>query len=328
MIRSTEAAPGASTARLHALDAVRGGALLLGVIFHATLSFLEPRIWIVGDRATSVPLTVTFFVLHLFRMTLFFLMAGFFARMLVERRGVGGFVRDRAKRILLPLLLFWPPVFAALATVTIWSVIDAAGRTLPADAPPAPPLTAAGFPLTHLWFLYVLSWFYAGALALHVTARLVDRGGGFRRAMDAGVRAVVRFRVEAAVLGAPVAAALWLKPDWIMWFGVPTPDTGLLPNTPALAAYGGAFCFGWLLNRQTGLMKTWERSWPSNLAVGAAATGACLWLAGLTPRLVPAAQDWHKAVFAALYVVAMWAWATGLIGAAMKHLSDHGVVRR
>ena len=36
-----------------------------------------------------------FYVLHIFRMTVFFVLAGFFARMLLERRGVGGFIANR-----------------------------------------------------------------------------------------------------------------------------------------------------------------------------------------------------------------------------------------
>ena len=42
----------------------------------------------------------------MFRMSAFFLIAGFFARVLVERRGVKAFVKDRAKRVAVPLVLF------------------------------------------------------------------------------------------------------------------------------------------------------------------------------------------------------------------------------
>ena len=42
--------------RLHALDAVRGFALLLGVAFHAALSFMPgwpPGIWAMNDNSPS-----------------------------------------------------------------------------------------------------------------------------------------------------------------------------------------------------------------------------------------------------------------------------------
>ncbi|RYD47467.1 MAG: hypothetical protein EOP60_17385, partial [Sphingomonadales bacterium] len=70
-------------ARLHALDAVRAGALLLGVAFHATLSFLPgPQIWVVRD-AQSEAIGIFFILAHIFRMTIFFLIAGYFGRMLL-----------------------------------------------------------------------------------------------------------------------------------------------------------------------------------------------------------------------------------------------------
>ena len=76
--------------RLHALDAVRAGALLLGIVLHATMSFffVVPA----RDVSQSTTLAVTFFVIHTFRMTLFFVIAGFFGRLLLQRRGVRGFL--------------------------------------------------------------------------------------------------------------------------------------------------------------------------------------------------------------------------------------------
>src|SRR5262245_51197115 len=99
MDRSTAGA-GDSSDRLHALDALRGFALLAGVVLHAAMSFLPGfNVWPLLDRSTSTTLGVTFFVIHMFRMTLFFLIAGFFARLLVERRGVRAFIRNRSVRI-------------------------------------------------------------------------------------------------------------------------------------------------------------------------------------------------------------------------------------
>ena len=40
--------------RLHGLDALRAGALLLGVVLHASLSFVPPQIWIVADDSRSI----------------------------------------------------------------------------------------------------------------------------------------------------------------------------------------------------------------------------------------------------------------------------------
>jgi hypothetical protein len=98
--------------RLHGLDALRGGALLLGVVLHASMSFIPAPIWIVADDRQSVWAGVLFFAIHLFRMATFFLLAGLFAHMMLGRRGVGGFLKDRFIRIGGPLGVFWTPAMA------------------------------------------------------------------------------------------------------------------------------------------------------------------------------------------------------------------------
>src|SRR3954471_8882595 len=152
--------------RLHGLDAVRGYALLLGIVFHATASFLPgPPIWPVVDTHPSVTLAGVFFVSHIFRMTTFFLIAGFFGHMMVEKRGVAAFIKDRAKRIALPLVVGWPIVLAAILGAAVYGGVMTTGHVPPRPPPEAHrPLLA--FPLTHLWFLYVLLWLYGATLSI------------------------------------------------------------------------------------------------------------------------------------------------------------------
>ena len=79
-----------STDRLHALDAVRAFALLLGVMFHAGFSFIPgmiPGLWAIVDNSPSTTISVMAFASHIFRMTLFFFVAGFFARMMYLPQG-------------------------------------------------------------------------------------------------------------------------------------------------------------------------------------------------------------------------------------------------
>jgi fucose 4-O-acetylase-like acetyltransferase len=95
--------------RFHSFDALRASALLLGIVLHATMSFLvgfrELR-FPIADVSQSLTLEVFFFVVHMFRMMLFFLVAGFFARLLMQRLGTGGFTKNRLRRVGLPLLIF------------------------------------------------------------------------------------------------------------------------------------------------------------------------------------------------------------------------------
>ncbi|MBX3431657.1 MAG: acyltransferase family protein [Hyphomonadaceae bacterium] len=315
--------------RYHALDAVRGGVLVLGVFFHAALSFLPgDQMWIVMDSSRSLELSVLFFALHIFRMTVFFLLAGFFGRLLLERLGVGRFVLNRAKRIAAPLVMFWPLVLTAFIATLIWAAVQANGGVAP-EGPPPPPMTAETFPLLHLWFLYVLLIFYAAALALRAIVHLIDRNGALRsRLVDPLVR-LVAGPVAPIVLAIPVAAALYSKPHWMMWFGIPTPDTGLVPNTAALVAYGLAFGFGWLLNRQPQILESWGSRWAFYVLPAMGATAGALMLAGgAAPVVTVSEQSFTTLSFAALYAFACWAWTIAIIGFAVRHLSGHSPLRR
>src|SRR5262245_51501305 len=87
--------------RFHALDAARAFALLLGIVLHATMSFF--LVLPARDVSQSTALAILFYVIHTFRMTLFFLIAGFFAHLAFHRRGLRAFAKDRAKRIVVPM---------------------------------------------------------------------------------------------------------------------------------------------------------------------------------------------------------------------------------
>ncbi|QDV44740.1 Glucans biosynthesis protein C [Stieleria neptunia] len=78
--------------------------MLLGIVLHAALSF-SPIPWTVKDSQQSDFYSVLFAALHGFRMPLFFMLSGFFTAMLWRKRGLGGLIKQRLKRIGLPLFL-------------------------------------------------------------------------------------------------------------------------------------------------------------------------------------------------------------------------------
>lgn len=317
--------------RLHGLDAVRGYALLLGVVFHAALSFLPgPQAWLVEDRQESAAVAAVAFASHMFRMTTFFLIAGFFGRLVLEKRGEAGFIRDRLKRIAVPLVVGWPIVLALIVAAMVYGAMVANGGELP-KRPPAPPPgygQPGAFPLTHLWFLYVLLWFYAATLATRALVRRLDGSGALRVGADRVVAGLVNNPLGVLALAAPVVVAFHLHRPWIQWFGVPTPDQNLIPTLPAAVQYGLAFGFGWLLHRQPALLQVWRERWLPNLAVAAALTIACLVMLGLETSVAAAEPGWRTSLYAALYGLGVWTWTFAVIGLALRFLSGHSPMRR
>ena len=310
----------ASGQRWHELDAVRAFALLLGVALHGAMSFMSPRIWLVDDVSHSTGINVLFYVIHMFRMTTFFVLAGFFARMMLQKRGIGGFVTNRLKRIAIPLVAFWPLIMASIIAVAIVANMPAPGT--PAAPPPPPPaLSVATFPLTHLWFLYALLLLYTGAIVVKVITDVLHVGGVLDRLLDSVVRALTRTDMISALLILPVATTFYFNDHWMMWLGVMTPDTGLVPNSMAIAAFTMAFTFGWWLNRSSDLLghlagRTWLYGFSA--VVG---TALCLAMVGPSPVLMPTAGHDHL-LYILIYPLTAWSWTLFLIGGA------HAVLKR
>ncbi len=320
--------------RLHGLDAVRGYALLLGIVYHATMSYLPgPQIWPVVDTHRSVLLSGLFYVSHIFRMSTFFLIAGFFGHMVVEKRGVGAWVKDRAKRIALPLVVGWPILFGAIVAASIYGAYVSSGHiptaaehaAAVARGPKPPPLA---FPLTHLWFLYILLWLYAATLGLRAIVLTLDRSGSLRRRADVAIAWIVESPFSPFLLAVPAALVFLFGGPWREWFGVMTPDSSLIPNAEAACAYFTAFGFGWLVHRQSGLINIWARRWPLNLALALAATTASLAIVGVAPRLTVADPGVATLANAGLYALATWSWTFAVIGLSLRFMSGESPIRR
>ncbi len=314
--------------RLHGLDALRGGALLLGVVLHASMSYLPIPIWLFPDDQTSPAASVIFFAIHLFRMTTFFLIAGLFAHMMLGRRGTWGFIKDRLMRIANPLFGLWWVVFPAVIAVIVWKAALDNGGVIPTDGPPPPPMTLETFPLLHLWFLWVLLLFYAAFLLLRAPFAALDRNGVVGRLFDRLTGALIGPWTP-AVMAAPLAIALWLTPDWIAFFGIPTPDKGFVPNPAAVIAFGSAFGLGVLLDRRRDLLVRIERLWPVFLVAAAGSGAGALYLSGgVVPMLEPLTDPSARAATAALYAFAVFASTFAATALSLRLLSGYSAVRR
>ncbi len=308
--------------RYHSFDALRAGALLLGIALHATMSFLA------GFRATGFPiadvsqsdaLEVVFFVVHIFRMALFFLVAGFFARLLLHKTGIGDFIRNRLKRIGLPLLIFYPLIMPLTILPIVWAAMQLGMR----GPGPGGGAMAQGFPWGHLWFLYLLLWLYALILALRGAGRLVDPRGVLRGFADRLYRLALETRLAPIVFAAPTAAVLYATAWWPQGAGIPSPLQGFVPNLPALVAFGSAMLAGWWLHRDQSLLEPLRRDWKIYLALAAVASLAALALVGVKSNFQPIPMPpGERAAYAAAYMVAVWGWCLGLTGLAMSWLGS------
>lgn len=294
-----------STARLHALDAARAGALLLGIVLHSLLPFVPGIPWLVTDSRVSWLAGIPVYVIHLFRMTLFMLLAGYFGRMVVQRRGTRSYLRDRGIRILLPLIAFWP---IAVLSLGVLAYVNVQVNEAPIVAPPSSdPLLM--FSPGQLWFLWVL--LQCVAIVVLVRAVVVRLFGAERCArVIAGIGRVLSSPGGVLLAALPYLAALLLQGTALG--GILAPPT-VLPSAPALTVYLGAFVVGWGLHGLPDSMARIARWWPGYLTAALVLT--VLGLSQDTP-----ASDAPLLLASGVQALAGWCWVYALLGLCVRFL--------
>lgn len=305
----------ASTGRLHALDNLRALMMWLGIVLHVSVIHMvndSPLPWH-DDRSTRVADLLSAFI-HTFRMPVFFILAGFFAAMLVQKRGVRGMVGNRLRRLGLPFAVFWPPVFAASAMLALLFVHRMVRGTWGLDAsivPPRPNMPT-GPTTMHLWFLWMLLWFcLLAAPVLWVGRRLPAASAAVTGALARLGGAPWGF----AVLALPLAAVGALYPQ-----GVVVPSGAFVPPLAEWLHNGLFFVLGWALWRhQQALFALYTRRWAAF-----ALAGVPLFLA--TGVLVEAQRTgqwpgWNLPLCIAwVYNGASWLWSFAFIGLFLRYL--------
>jgi len=117
--------------------------MILGVFLHVLL--FSQRVIVDTSVVEEYVFSGLYYIFHTFRLPAFFVLAGHFACLLIEKRGLVGFIRNRVMRLGLVLAFLAPlMVLATLyASGKIESVIDLGG------------VIGKGF--MHLWFVYCIS---------------------------------------------------------------------------------------------------------------------------------------------------------------------------
>lgn len=243
---SSRSTPG----RFHYLDAVRAFALILGIFYHGALSFMPwAAVWAVQDVSTHNSVSAFIVVCHSFRLELFFLIAGLFSAMTLERRSLPDFVKSRLIRIGIPFVVGWfllKPWISAVwiagwesmrGEIHFWntlkmgfmSIINAPGKLLVES---------------HLWFLYYLLLITGIVLLTRIVVNSIPKLQSWGNKLTSlAAKYLLGTYWGIAILSLLTAIALWNMNGW----GVDTPDRSLVPHIPVLLVYLGCFGSGWIL---------------------------------------------------------------------------------
>ncbi|MDB4632034.1 acyltransferase family protein [bacterium] len=312
-----------SSDRIHGFDALRAFALLLGILIHAAMPFLHPavQIWPVVESDRSVLYTVFVIGVHAFRLQTFFLLAGFFSALLIHKRGIKSFLKNRLQRIVIPfaccIVLIVP--FLQMMMLAGYSGRAEAGfiqiDSLIVDNR-AYHSTISEFFLTgkfiseiiffHFWFLYYLIIVYvAFVLAYFATAKSKI---AFRMQLLLSPCLQSRF----AIFGLAAVSMLTLFPMHL--WQVDTPYT-VLPDHWILTYYSIFFLYGvWLYQSSKKIDQLKRTTW-WHLGAAAILLPIAIYFQTLGPN--PELRPYNESLeLPAEYIYCLYSWCMvfGLLG--------------
>lgn len=257
--------------------------MLLGVVLHGAISLMYPNLpfWPIQDSDQTILLALPVFLIHSFRLQTFFLMAGFFAALVIDRKGAREFVVHRLKRVALPLVVFTIVLVPIIQMFFVVGLADLPRGLIPFGETGIQYDTTqlattieqsltishfiGNFHFFHLWFLWYLIWMYAISMAVYIGAQYMPLVNRMLRSVSKLFRIALlsRFRsIYFALLTVPV---LFFMRTW-------TPDAPekAMPQIEQLLYWSLFFGLGWLLyvNREqlSSLGKGWK--WHAVAAIG------------------------------------------------------------
>jgi len=219
--------------RLFFLDNLRAFVIVMVIVLHASITYMAyaPEWWYVLDPDRSDLFTMLVLLVDVPTMPALFLVAGYFALPSLERRGAGGFIREKTVRLAIPWA-FGVVFLAPLATYMTYVSRDV-------------PMSYLEFWATDFWgpmFQQSVYWFLGVLFALFVLLAWVHAASPRLRATGPSVE-VPRPRLFVAFIALTAAGSILFAPsfgldDWL-------PLSLLFVVQPArIAFYVGYFALG------------------------------------------------------------------------------------
>lgn len=309
--------PTSTPQRLYALDNLRALMMWLGIVLHVAANHLTgPMLLPWRDQATSRLADLLVAVIHVFRMPVFLILAGYFVALLVQRRGATQMLRHRMRRLALPFVVFWPIVFTLTGVLVVLYVHRAERGYFGFDPEIVPRVPHAPLINTlHMWFLYQLTGlalltFAALRLAPHLPQGLRDHIAGAFRVLGERVWGFAVLALPLGLIGAQYS------------FGILTVTGSFAPPLNEWLHHGLFYVFGYFLfMHHQSLLAHYTRQ-----ATRLGWTGAlfCFVSLGMLKEVQvhPETTGFAFRVLAAwAYNAATWLWCFALIGLAQRHLN-------
>lgn len=166
--------------RLHGLDFLRALMMLLGIVIHGGQIYSTMNLGFdyYMDPMKSPVLDAAVIFINTFRMPVFFLLSGFFTAMIFQRSSLPDMLADRYRRLVIPFLVFLPPLALVLGVLYVGSSTLAATGSWGLDLAYVAHPDLLWDNTHHLWFIYYLCIIIALAALLLAVGKRMPGGPG------------------------------------------------------------------------------------------------------------------------------------------------------
>ncbi len=279
--------------------------------------------------------------IHLFRMSLFFAIAGYLGKMVFARKGVKQFIVGRLVRIVLPFAVFYPLLLGAMTAVFVFALtyLESPQGLMGMIAEAYEKGATEGSLATeeaqkpgtmHLWFLYYLAYFtglgIVGSLICHSKNRLILRP----------LRTAKRFLEKMRDWGWHHVFALCIPVLWVpavMAAGMPLPaPESWVPTWWPFVFYGSFYLGGWILFGNEDILEPYRKGFLALLSFGLILlVPYYVWMPNLDLSELDSLQkvrwDWQSAMVALMtaYLSLAWTLLAWLLGERFLNVPSRGL---
>ncbi|TVS07329.1 MAG: hypothetical protein EA413_01240 [Cyanobium sp. PLM2.Bin73] len=305
--------------RSHDLDWLRLLAVILLIGYHAAAVFYAGELgrFYVVDAHSSGALSVAVTFVHQWHMPLFFFLAGAASWHSLQRRSAGEYLRERLRRLLVPLLIG----ILVLVPPQVYLQERQAGRAGGSFLAFYPQFfdgvrPAGHFEWAHLWFLAYLLVISIVCLPLLLKLRqgATPGDGPGDSTTEQGLAALVALALPL------MAVEALLRPHWIGF-------QNLYDDWANLSLYLLYFVYGFLFCQRRALWGAIEQHRRVLWAVAAVAMAVLLSL-GISQQVPERAYSGPYMAYQLLRGLNSWCWVLGLLALArpLRHV-DHPLLR-
>ena len=244
------------TERIHSLDSLRAIMMLLGLVIHSAITYGNVdwgSTWSLKDPiATSSVNDYIVDIIHVFRMQIFFMVAGFFGAMLFYERKPLKMIKNRISRIVFPFIVFvillWPTIVYAF--VYTRSLFGGSSNPLSDALAPFSSIEILIPNSTfHLWFLYYLAIITFVSVGLGLLFKRIPKVSNY-------IANIFDKVIQKPILRVIIFASLTVIVYLIMGTSQVATSNSFIPDFNTFIYYFFFYLVGWVLFKSKHLLDT------------------------------------------------------------------------